>query len=113
MESNLHSISLKLRVFNPCKLFVLLTSFLLCSFAISLEPSRAQMSSPTMTKQEREIYRTSPGQGDEDNVLNSTNPLDLMNRLRRATAMDDATSPEDAIDAALKAYETEGSLSAQ
>ncbi|HJN34942.1 MAG: hypothetical protein AB8E74_07750 [Prochlorococcus sp.] len=109
MASNLHSLALK-----PSKGFArLLTPFLLLAFPVWFEPAQAQVSSPTMTKQERDIYRTSPGQGDEDNVLNSTNPLDLMNRLRRATAMDDATTPEDAIDAALKAYETDGSFSAQ
>ena len=35
--------------------------------------------------------------------------MDLMNRLRRSTAMDDATAPSDAIDAALKALELESS----
>ena len=33
--------------------------------------------------------------------------MDLLNRLRRATAMDNATTPSDAIDEALKALEFE------
>jgi hypothetical protein len=40
-------------------------------------------------------------------VLDATNPVDLMNRLRRATAMDDATPPSDAIDAALKDFQAQ------
>ncbi len=36
-----------------------------------------------------------------------TDPLQLMNVLRRATAMDDATSPSDALDEALKAFESQ------
>ena len=42
-------------------------------------------------------------------MLDATNPMELINRLRQATAMDDATSPSDAIDDALKALEEEGS----
>ncbi len=34
-----------------------------------------------------------------------TGPLELMNVIRRATAMDEATSPSDALDDALKAFE--------
>jgi hypothetical protein len=37
-------------------------------------------------------------------VLDATNPIDLMNRIRRATAMDDATPPGDAVDAALRDF---------
>jgi hypothetical protein len=50
--------------------------------------------------------QTVPGQSDQGSVLDATNPMDLMNRLRRANAMNDATPPADAIDAALKALET-------
>ena len=55
--------------------------------------------------QEREIFNTSPGSDDPNSVFEVTNPLELMNKLRRMTAMDDATSPSDAIDAALEALE--------
>lgn len=41
-----------------------------------------------------------PGKG--DSILDSTNPIDLMNKLRRGAAMDEATPPKDSIDAALK-----------
>lgn len=43
--------------------------------------------------------------GKGGSILDSTNPIDLMNRLRRGSAMDDATPPKDSIDAALKELE--------
>jgi len=52
--------------------------------------------------QERQVF--DPGSKDSS-ILDSTNPLDLMNKLRRSTALDDATSPGSAIDQALKEYE--------
>ena len=56
--------------------------------------------------QQRDVFQTVPGQNDQESVLDATNPMDLMNRLRRANAMNDATPPADAIDAALKALES-------
>ena len=55
--------------------------------------------------QERDLYNTLPGEKQTESILDVTNPMELMNRLRRATAMDNATSPSDAIDEALKAFE--------
>ncbi len=52
--------------------------------------------------QERQVY---DGGGSKSSVLDATNPIDLMNRLRRGTAMDDATSPGQAVDKALKDFE--------
>jgi hypothetical protein len=56
--------------------------------------------------QQRDVFQTVPGQKDKNSVLDATNPMELMNRLRRANAMNDATPPSDAIDAALKALES-------
>jgi len=42
------------------------------------------------------------GKQDGGSIFNTANPIDLMNKLRKSSAMDDATSPSDAIDAALK-----------
>ncbi len=50
-----------------------------------------------------EFFDTLPGGGDNGSILDATNPMDLMNRLKRATAMDNATNPSDAIDQALEA----------
>ena len=52
-------------------------------------------------QQERELdYGTGTNRG--GSALDSTNPWELMNKLRKSTAMDDATPPGDAIDQALK-----------
>ncbi len=53
------------------------------------------------TPMERQVYDGTgkPGGG---SILDSANPLDLLNKLRRGTAMDDATPPSSAIDQALK-----------
>jgi len=53
--------------------------------------------------QERQIY---DGGASKSSVLDATNPIDLMNRLRRSTAMDDATSPDQAVDKALKDFDS-------
>ena len=58
------------------------------------------------SKQEQQIYDYGPGSGSGKgggSILDSTNPMDLMNKLRKSTAMDEATPPGDAIDQALKA----------
>ena len=53
---------------------------------------------------ERQVFDAGPG-GKSQSILDSTNPIDLMNKLRRSTALDEATSPNSAIDQALKEYE--------
>ena len=63
----------------------------------------AQVEAPFQNREEREIYGDTDSSG---SILDSANPMDLLNQIRRATAMDDATPPSDAIDAALKAYQT-------
>ena len=62
----------------------------------------AQVEAPFQNREEREIYGDTNGSG---SILDAANPMDLLNQIRRATAMDDATPPSDAIDAALKAYQ--------
>ena len=41
------------------------------------------------------------GKQDSGSIFNTANPMELMNKLRKSSAMDDATSPSDAVDAAL------------
>jgi len=54
-------------------------------------------------QQERELdYGTGTNRG--GSALDSANPIDLMNKLRKATSMDDATNPGDAVDAALRDF---------
>ena len=61
----------------------------------------AQVEAPFQNREERAIY----GAGDNSDVLDATNPMDLINRLRQSGMMDEATPPSDAVDAALKAFE--------
>jgi hypothetical protein len=43
--------------------------------------------------------------GPNNSVLDVANPMELMNRLRNSSSMDNATSPKDAVDAALKQFD--------
>ena len=68
-------------------------------------PAVAQMGSAYETPQERQIYSPDSAGSAGGSVLDATNPMDLLNRIRRSGAMDDATAPSDAVDDALKAYQ--------
>ena len=65
----------------------------------------------SLSTQEQRLYDYGPGGSNGstkgNSILDSANPLDLMNKIRKGTAMDDATNPTDAIDAALKALEAQ------
>ena len=69
-------------------------------------PARAQQadwvaqSSGSPQLQKELDYGT--GKQDGGSIFNTANPIELMNKLRKSSAMDDATSPSDAVDAALK-----------
>jgi len=75
----------------------------------SATPSQAQVEAGYQNREEREIYGTNPG--DSGTILDATNPMDLINRIQQAGALDDATPPSDAIDAALKAYQKDATTS--
>ena len=53
---------------------------------------------------EMEINRTI-NLDDEDNLDFPTNPFEIVDRLRRANSMNDATKPSDAIDNAIKSFD--------
>lgn len=78
----------------------------LIAAGVSGQEARADYSSWGMSTQEKQIYDYGPGGSNgtskPGSVLDSANPIDLMNKIRRGTAMDDATPPGDAVDAALK-----------
>jgi len=82
----------------------------LCSAALLLPAAQAQYNG-NLNTQEQRIYDYGPGGSNGSSkggsILDSANPLDLMNKLKRGTAMDDATNPTDAVDAALKALEAQ------
>jgi hypothetical protein len=48
-----------------------------------------------------------PGMGKTNSMLDAANPIDLMNRIRRSQALDDATPPGDAVDQALRDYQNQ------
>ena len=77
------------------------------------QPVLADFNSWGVSTQEKQIYDYGPagtnGTSKQGSILDSTNPIDLMNKIRRGTAMDDATSPGDAIDAALKDLDAQSS----
>ena len=54
--------------------------------------------------EKRDIYNTFDTESQIDQGL-PIDPFDLMNRLKQAEAMDDATTPSDALDEALKAFD--------
>ena len=60
---------------------------------------------------ENQLYNYDPASGSRtgggSGGLTPTNPLDLINKIRKSTAMDDATPPGDAIDQALRDLEAQ------
>ena len=64
------------------------------------------------TPMERQLYDGGTGRPNSGSILDSTNPIDLMNKIRRSTAMDEATPPASAIDQALQQLEAQSSPAA-
>jgi hypothetical protein len=59
-----------------------------------------------ITPQERQLYGSGSSGGPGGGQIDPRNPIDLINQLRRSTALDDATPPATAVDQALKALES-------
>ena len=57
-----------------------------------------------LTDQQRDIFNTFEME-DQNNQDIPIDPFDLMNRLKRAGAMNEATTPSDALDEALNAFD--------
>ena len=51
------------------------------------------------------------GLGKSSSVLDAVNPIDMMNKIRRNQALDEATPPGDAVDQALRDYQSQPSAS--
>jgi hypothetical protein len=66
-----------------------------------------------VTPQDRQIFGNGSGSGSgvgpagSGSGIDINNPIDLINRIRRSTALDDATPPASAVDQALKALEAQ------
>ncbi len=56
------------------------------------------------TDEKRDIYSTFDAEDQNDQGF-PIDPFDLMNRLKQAGSMDDATTPSDALDEALNAFD--------
>lgn len=89
-----------------------LLAVLLALGPVLASPAGAQQAGYGQTlgteQQQRQLLDggTTPN-GRGGSILESTNPLDLMNKLRRASAMDDATPPSSAVDQALRDFEAQ------
>lgn len=66
-----------------------------------------------VTPQDRQMFGNGSGSGSgvgpagSSSGIDITNPIELINRIRRSTALDDATPPASAVDQALKALEAQ------
>ena len=95
---------------RPRILMALSGAVLLAAMAVGGAPGRAQQKGYGQTisspQQERELdYGTGPTRS--GSVLDSANPIELMNKLRKASSLDDATQPGDAVDAALRDFNSQ------
>ena len=86
---------------NKINNFVFLISLIISSNSFISIQSIAQES---YKLSEMEINRTI-NLDDEDNLDFPTNPFEIVDRLRRANSMNDATKPSDAIDDAIKSFD--------
>ena len=80
-------------------------SYLICILtAPNLFISISSFAQESYKLNEIEINRTINSEGD-DSIDFPTNPFEIVDRLRRANSMNDATSPSDAIDEAIKSFD--------
>jgi hypothetical protein len=95
---------------SPRILIALSGAALLAGMAAGGAPARAQQKGYGQTisspQQERELdYGTGPTRS--GSLMDSANPIELMNKLRKASSLDDATQPGDAVDAALRDFNSQ------
>lgn len=81
------------------------SALLIAPLPAAAQTSLSETGAGFKTDNDRGILDTTSGTNNEGTVLDATNPMQLMQRLRQATSLNDATDPVDAIDAALKALE--------
>ena len=86
--------------------FVCLTPFLITAGQVISSSKITKISEVKnySIDEKRDIYNTFDTESQIDQGL-PIDPFDLMNRLKQAEAMDDATTPSDALDEALKAFD--------
>ena len=79
---------------------------LISTLFLGVERAVAQINPVYQNPDEQEIFGNGTD-GGSGQILDATNPMDLINRLRQSESMNDATPPSDAIDAALKNFQNE------
>ena len=87
--------------------FAFLTPILITTGQIIITSSRITRISEVKnfsTDEKRDIYNTFASEDQTDKGL-PIDPFDLMNRLKQAESMDNATTPSDALDEALNAFD--------
>ena len=86
--------------------FVCLTPILITTGQVISSSRRTKISELKnySTDNKRDIYSTFDTENQIEQGL-PLDPFDLMNRLKQAEAMDDATTPSDALDEALNAFD--------
>ena len=77
---------------------------LITTLFLGVERAVAQIDPVYQNQEEQEIFGNGTD-GGSGPILDATNPMDLINRLRKSESMNDATPPSDAIDAALKNFQ--------
>lgn len=80
---------------------------LIAAAAVVSPVARAQTTNTNLAPETNVFDRGGGTSRQGGSLLDSTNPIDLMNKLRRSAAMDDATDPGDAIDAALRQLDSQ------
>ena len=88
---------------------------LCCGLTAGLPSALAQQNGYGQTMgsspREQQMYPYDPGNGSRpggsSSGLNPANPLDLINKIRKGSAMENATPPGDAVDQALKELEAQ------
>ena len=79
--------------------------YLICLFITSnIFKNYQSLAQESSKLNEIEIDRTINSK-EEDNLKFPTNPFEIVDRLRRANSMNDATKPSDAIDEAIKSFD--------
>ena len=99
----------RIALFNNCKLLraiACLTPILFMAGQVFLSSRTLKISEVKnySNDEKRDIYSTFKAEDQIDQDL-PIDPFDLMNRLKQAESMDDATTPSDALDEALNAFD--------
>jgi hypothetical protein len=84
-----------------------LAALAILTLPLASQSALAQIGSFGQGVQEQQIYDNSPTGRPSGGILESGNPLELMNKLRRSSALDNATQPGDAVDQAIRALEAQ------